>query len=484
MRNPSVEAETYFDRGAWLVLATALGIILFGTVILFYNFSLPTDGWLLTNPGEFHAGWFYQKNLVGVPSLLIPGDRLEAIEGLSLAEAKLGYETPPADWVVGRYLRVSIERNGQLLVLEVPIVHWTLAAWLRNNIASPTNLASILSVILLLVIGLFTFFKRPGNLAARVLLIICASFFALSLCNSLPVVIPVLYDMMANIASFLPFVLISGILVPSFLTFNLVFPRPKRLIQRYHLLALLPYIVGLFPAVLDLAGFPPNIGVAVTFGMVLATIASLVHSALNQRDAISQAQIRWVLFGLGLGIACIFAGWISFFIPVSKSITELFNILITLGPVVIGISLSVAILRYHLFDIDVIIRRTIVYGSLTITLGVVYFSSIILLQGLFQLITGQLQSQVVIVISTLAIAALFSPLRRRIQHDIDRRFYRRKYDAEKTLADFGASLRDQVDLEALNSSLLKVVEDTLQPEHVLLWLKPFQYGKIMDDEAS
>ncbi|MGE5224029.1 MAG: hypothetical protein ACM3PY_16435, partial [Omnitrophica WOR_2 bacterium] len=122
--------------------------------------------------------------------------------------------------------------------------------------------------------------------------------------------------------------------------------------------------------------------------------------------------------------------------------------------------------RCHLWEIDVIIRRTLIYGSLTITLGLAYLGSVVLLQALFQMITGQHQSQVVIVISTLAIAALFSLLRRRIQHGIDGRFYRRKYDAEKTVADFGASLRDGMNLETLNSSLLKVVEGTLQPEHL------------------
>ena len=140
---------------------------------------------------------------------------------------------------------------------------------------------------------------------------------------------------------------------------------------------------------------------------------------------------------------------------------------------IVPLSLSVAILRYRLYDIDVVINRTLVYGSLTVMLGLVYLGSVASLQYAFRVLTGHEDfPQLTIVVSTLAIAALFDPLRRSIQAFIDRRFYRRKYDARKTLESFSARLRDETNLDSLNEELISVVRETMQPEHASLWLRP------------
>ena len=135
------------------------------------------------------------------------------------------------------------------------------------------------------------------------------------------------------------------------------------------------------------------------------------------------------------------------------------------------ISIGIAMVRYRLYDIDLIINRTLVYGALTVVLIAIYFGGIVVLQRTFVVLTGQ-QSTLAIVASTLLIAALFAPLRRRIQSFIDRRFYRRKYDARKTLESFSATLRDETNLDSVSEDLVDVVRETMQPAHVSLWLRP------------
>jgi hypothetical protein len=139
----------------------------------------------------------------------------------------------------------------------------------------------------------------------------------------------------------------------------------------------------------------------------------------------------------------------------------------------IPISIGIAILRYRLYDIDTLINRTLVYGSLTVLLTVVYFGGVTATEALFQTLTGQQKlPQLAVVISTLVIAALFNPLRLRIQAFTDRRFYRSKYEAAKTLESFSAKLRDETDLDALSNDLVGVLRETMQPAHVTLWLQP------------
>jgi hypothetical protein len=148
----------------------------------------------------------------------------------------------------------------------------------------------------------------------------------------------------------------------------------------------------------------------------------------------------------------------------------------TLGFLSLPVSAGVAILKYRLYDIDIIINRTLVYGPLTAMLVAVYVGGVVVLESAFRTLTGG-GSQLAIVASTLLIAALFNPLRRRVQNFIDHLFYRRKYDAAKTLETFSARLREETDIDALNSELLSTVRETVQPEHASLWLRS-------DDDAK
>ncbi|MDQ3911684.1 MAG: hypothetical protein M3305_07945 [Actinomycetota bacterium] len=158
-------------------------------------------------------------------------------------------------------------------------------------------------------------------------------------------------------------------------------------------------------------------------------------------------------------------------------------VLLMAGVLGIPISMGIAILRYRLYNIDLIIHRTLVYGALTAILALLYFGSVTALQYLFSLLTGE-GNTLAIVASTLGIAALFNPLRRRIQGFIDRRFYRRKYDSRKTLEAFGVKLRDETDLKTISEDLVGVVRETMQPTHVSLWLSSSPYSSPKRTKSS
>jgi hypothetical protein len=207
-------------------------------------------------------------------------------------------------------------------------------------------------------------------------------------------------------------------------------------------------------------------------GVVLLAPLCVVSIVLRYRRAVGveRKQINWLLYAISLfGTAYVpymlFQSWGLNGLP-------LFIFLIPI-PLAIGI----AILRFRLYDIDVIIRKTLVYGVLSGLLAVVYFGSVVLLQSIVGRGADE-QSPLVIVFSTLLIAALFSPLRRRIQSFIDRRFFRQKYDAQQILARFAQTAVDEVEMDVLQGELVRVVQETLQPEGVSLWLKQEQGKRI------
>ena len=201
-------------------------------------------------------------------------------------------------------------------------------------------------------------------------------------------------------------------------------------------------------------------------------VALQVYRYRRVYTPIQRQQTKWVIFGL----TCSILLFLLAVFPILNALGPLFTLasssLSSLAVLLIPFSVTMAILRSRLWDIDVIIRRTLVYGTLTAILTLLYLGLVIGLESLVRLLTGYgEESPVIIVASTLVIAALFQPVRRRIQAIIDRRFYRRKYDAAKTMEAFSITLRNEVDLSRLREHLLTVVQDTMQPSHVSLWLR-------------
>jgi hypothetical protein len=204
----------------------------------------------------------------------------------------------------------------------------------------------------------------------------------------------------------------------------------------------------------------------------LASVAAIITRYVKSRD-VQRQQIKWFALGTAAMVAILVPSIVL--IPNENALS---NVTFAIGIMMLPIGAGIGVLRYRLFDIDVIINRTLVYGLLTAVLAGVYFLGVVGVQSVVNVLSGRAlagvqgsQSPVLIVVTTLLIAALIQPLRRRFQRFIDRRFYRSRYDAKKTLDKFGASLRSQIELDNLTDHLLETVEQTMHPAHVSLWLR-------------
>jgi hypothetical protein len=219
---------------------------------------------------------------------------------------------------------------------------------------------------------------------------------------------------------------------------------------------------------------------ALMFALIFVAAASLV-GRLHHARGVERQQIKWVAYAGALGGGASFPTYTLLEAVDQRWLHMVGYVPALVGIVGVPIAVGIAITRYRLYGIDILINRTLVYGSLTAMLVVVYFGGIVVSQRVFVLLTGE-KSTIAVVASTLLIAALFTPLRRHIQSFIDRRFYRRKYDARKTLEAFSAQLRNQTDLDALSNELVGVVRETMQPARVSLWLRPDTVLKVKQED--
>ena len=283
-------------------------------------------------------------------------------------------------------------------------------------------------------------------------------------------------------ALWLPIYLVAFFGTIALFAFYLLFPS-GRFVPRWTrwavgLFAAHDVFYWLFPGtIFDISSSSPPLDYAVLTTLACIAIGSQLYRFRYVSSPTEQQQTKWVVFGMvvaGLGT-------VAFEIPISGTPLGQFNPLPALAIqaglfaslLLIPLSIGVAIVQNRLWDIDIVIRRTLIYGILTVSLALVYFGSVAVTQTVFHALTRKVdQPQLAIVVSTLIIAALFNPSRRRIKSFIDRRFFRSKYDARKTLEAFSATLSRETDLDALSDDLVTVVERTMQPAHVSLWLRP------------
>ncbi len=324
-------------------------------------------------------------------------------------------------------------------------------------------------------LGWLVFWRKPGNVVGLLFSLAMVTTGSVSLSRflvgdllraypdlSLPALFVQFLGSMAPLlyASLFP----DGRFVPSWMRW-LVLLWAGRSLHFSVLLFVEPSLSGSFLTKLLSLAFVPFMAVSVY---------AVLYRYRRVAGPLQRQQIKWIVVGAVIVIPISTGGYIlnQFWQPgfIDLFIVAVYSPLFYLSILFLAVCLGISIFRYRLWDIDLIIRRTLIYGTMTAALAGIYFGSVVLLQSGFRGLTGQ-ESQVAIVLSTLAIAALFVPVRRHIQQVIDRRFYRSKYDAEKVLSAFGATVREEVDLERLTDRLLAVVQETMQPAQVSLWLK-------------
>ena len=469
-----------FDHGSWLTLSFVLTMIVASATISVLCLARVGDGCVF-DAGQIGAQVF--GACVGDwPTSLRPQDELLGISGYpSLPSTELGPQPAPPDWIDGGTARYTVRRAGHTLDLVVPLHRLDGAGILRAFGYGVRRQVPDWNTLVFLGI-LVVFMLAPRARAAQLLLVALGGLTAVTTflwpSNSVGadfVAAPLWYA-----AAFLEGVW-AWLFIPTLLVVVLSFPRRVwPLTQHPRLGSGVIYGLPLTATALGFLTANDTIFlVALGLGALSGVVALVVVTAdtvVRVRDPVIRAQTAWLALGLAVGLLC----WPLFYalaflfprlLPTSQHLPPgAYVALQTVMTLVFPVCLGIAITRYRLFDVDVIINRALVYGTLTLTLALVYLGSVVVLQQFLTPILGP-RNDAAIVASTLTIAALMQPLRQRIQAVIDRRFYRRKYDAARTLAAFSARLRDEVELEVLTGDLLAVVEATLQPGHVSLWVR-------------
>jgi hypothetical protein len=350
------------------------------------------------------------------------------------------------------------------------------------------GLVVVASLVLFAVGGLIAWRRwndGMGLFVSLVLITLGATGISDTLVNSVPPVLPHLPPLWGRLL-LSPGSAIVYLQWPAFAVFLLTFPM-GRFTPRWSWLVILLWLAVELGFILALPQLAIISLIVVALG---ATLAVQIYRYRRVYGVVQRQQTKWVVFAIAaavaLGAVSTLAQALALALGAPSSSSQIAALLVSVGFFLpVALAIGVAILRFRLYDIDLIINRALVYGSLVVTLAVVYFAVVLGTQALVQALTGQRgQQPVVIVATTLLIAALFNPLRRRLHAAIDHRFYRRKYDAARTLEAFSAALRTETDLEQLSEQLLTVVQETMEPAHVSLWLSTPDRARSFEHELS
>lgn len=430
-----------FNRSAKLLLTGVFLLNLTSLGLLIFRFTLPTDGWLAAEPDSLgESGLVYQINVLGLPSDLQPGDWVTAVNHIPIENTITTRSTPLSAWQADSAVQYTVQRAAQTLTIDVTLTRWSFGRLLTAVFPDLSAIFSFLGTAVFSIVSYYTFWRRPDNAAAQALLFLAASLFSLVLqLDVLPQMLPDFINPVANLSlGILITAMFTVLLPPAFIRFGLAFPRPKQILARRPWLAYLPYLVG----GLVVIAFIMRVYVAGwlwTGTAVLITILLLSHNAITMRDSISRGQMRWALGGVIVGLGLFSLTYVNvFFVESSQSeMGQLLSALSSLGFTVMGIGLAVAVLRYHLFDIERIINRVLVYGSLTLSIVLIYVLVVGYLSFLFQTET----SLIISLIATGMAAVFFGHLQSWLQRGVNRLMYGQRDEPYRVLTRLGQQMQ-------------------------------------------
>lgn len=454
-----------------LLLALAWNVV--ALLLLAYRFTLPTDGWLMVEPDGFERpGFIARQNVMGGTSALQVGDWVTAVNGVPITnEATLGSSALLDAWQVGEIMQYSIVRDGQRQVVEVPLLRWPIRQYLRAVIfADLSHLFGLVGVMGFVAVSGYAFWQRTDDPAASALWQVAAALPGIFL--AIDILPQSLADFFHPIANLLLGIIIlstfSLLLPPAFIRFGLVFPRPKPILAKRPYLAHIPYLIG----TLVVAAFVLDMfvmGWLWTATAVLITLLLLLHNTFTMRDSISRGQMRWALGGIILGFALFSLTYVNIFFVESSSspLGQFLAAFSGMGFAVMGIGLAVAVLRHHLFDIDLIVNRALVYAGLTLCVVAIYVIVVGYLSFLFQTETNLFIS----LLATGVVAVLFGRLRNWLQRAVNRLMYGQRDEPYQLLIRLGQQLETAVDPASALSLTVKTVAQALKLPYVAIVLQ-------------
>jgi hypothetical protein len=458
-----------------LVAALVILLLLPGLAFIGLRLSLPGDASApVIDFQESKNGALVVRPLSPDPQGLQNGDIVTAIQGRAIDQHLEDLYSSQGSARPAGQIEYTVLRGERTLQLEVPLTAYPLAYLMKEN------WSIYIYLIYLELVSIILFILRPRLASAQLFFVVGSLIFSSGLTYFPGLRIDDLLYRWQVTLYLIGAVVLYGFILATLVHFSLMFPKPHPLLVRkpgrvlwIYLGVWLPLILYLalhWTAVASHAGRIALVVQCTTFmsAIYFPLLLLTTYSSYRTGNVREKRQLRWLLWGLMISLI----PYLVFTVAPSLlgSDFHIANPLLGLLWCTVPTSFAIAVLRERLFDIDLIIRRTLIYTVLTVTLGAVYFSSILLLQWIFRVFTGQNQPPLATVLSTLMIAALFTPLRRRIQGDIDQRFYRSKYDAEKMLKVFALTVRNEVELEKLTESMLAVVKETMEPQSLSLWI--------------